>query len=345
MMLQQICATVLNESSTYAELSAALNSWVRQCSALTGIHPDPSFDAWAEDSLLAQGVAINPSAAAHCALDVMRSVIFIRGIHAAIKQLSALSPNRAVEILYAGCGPYGTLLLPLLTHFNKMDLTVYFLDIHQASLDSVNRLLSHFGLASYDVQTIEANACAYQHTGKLDIVIAETMQKALEQEPQFAVTANFAAQLNSYGVFIPERIDVRLCIADLASEKARMSASKTRLRDHPSAVQRQELATLCTLTTATASEQMRAAQADANSDGDTLFVSDVIIPTLADISGLDAALFTRIGVFERYVLDDYASEITLPLKCHELTPLQGGDHYRVSYEVGRYPRFNFQRLS
>jgi hypothetical protein len=90
---------------------------------------------------------------------------------------------------------------------------------------------------------------------------------------------------------------------------------------------------------------MRAAQADVNSDGLTLFVSDVMMPSLADIRGLDAALFTRIGVFGRYVLDDYASEITLPLKCHELTPLKGGDHYRVCYEVDRYPRFNFERLS
>jgi hypothetical protein len=70
----------------------------------------------------------------------------------------------------------------------------------------------------------------------------------------------------------------------------------------------------------------------------------VVIPDLKDIAHLDAALFTRIQVFEQYGLADYESEITLPSECHELAPLSGGECYRVSYQLGSYPKFNFEQL-
>ena len=70
----------------------------------------------------------------------------------------------------------------------------------------------------------------------------------------------------------------------------------------------------------------------------------VTIPTAADTGRLNAALFTRITVFESYRLADYESEITLPLKCHEIATLTAGARYRISYQLGSYPRFNVKQL-
>jgi len=53
-------------------LCDALDAFALHCGKVSDIHPDPSFDAWADDSLLASGVAINPQAAAHCVLDYRR---------------------------------------------------------------------------------------------------------------------------------------------------------------------------------------------------------------------------------------------------------------------------------
>ena len=327
MNLDTISDTILDETSSPEELRGALDAFVMLCSEITSIEPDPSFDAWAEDSLLANGVAINPKAAAHCALDYDRSVVFIRGVYAAISALRPRFSDTPLEILYAGCGPFATLLLPLLGKFLPGEFNLYLLDFHQRSLDSVKLLLNHFGFCAHAVQTIKADACSYKHERKLHMVIAETMQKSLEQEPQFAVTANLAHQLCDEGIFIPQEIDVTLCLADL--EKA--------TRCYP-------LATVCTLSPESAFDQMQGAQANSEKINPQLESTIVEIPRMADIARFDAALFTHIRVFEQYQLKDYDSQITLPLKCHELLPLAGGERYRVSYQLGGYPKFNFERL-
>jgi len=346
MNINTISDTILDETSSPEALREALDAFVASCSEITNIRPDPSFDAWAEDSLLDNGVAINPQAAAHCAIDYQRSVVFIRGVYAAINVLKARFPDTRLEILYAGCGPFGTLLLPLLGRFSPGELKVYLLDFHQRSLDSVNLLLADFGFCAHAAQTVKADACDYKHTGKLHLVIAEAMQKSLEQEPQFAVTANLAPQLCPAGVFIPQRIDVSMCLADLEHEKElfgqRQKIDSNALEKR---TPRYLLETVCTLLPEHAFDQMQLAQTNSGGLRFELEPTIVVIPRMADMAGFDAALFTRICVFGQHWLKDYASQITLPLKCHELSPLAGGERYRVSYQLGSYPKFHFERLN
>ena len=345
MNLATISDTILDENSSPDALRHALDAFISLCSDITHVRPNPSFDAWAQDALLEDGVAINPQAAAHCAADYTRSVVFIRGVYAAIKTLKLRFPDTPLEVLYAGCGPFATLLLPLLGKFSPGDLKLTLLDYHQSSLDSVERLLAHFGLQTHGIQTIKEDACGYQHAVKLHLVVAETMQKSLEQEPQFAVTANLAPQLRLGGVFLPERIEVTLALTNLQREKEWFDGSPaTGLIDFEKAG-RQSLATVFTLLPQSALAQKRGAQVNEEHSGSALEPTIVVIPTIAGVDELDAALFTRICVFEQYWLNDYEAQITLPLTCHELLPLTGGERYRVSYHLGSYPKFDFERLS
>ena len=343
MNIASISKIILDETSSPEALQNALSAFVQLCSDVTGIVPDPSFDAWAEDSLLDNGVAINPNAAAHCAKDYLRSTVFIRGVYAAIQVLKSRFPETPLEILYAGCGPFATLLLPILGKFAVGELNLNLLDIHQRSIDSVELLLTHFGLNAHTVRTIKGDACHYKHVQKVHLVVAETMQKSLEQEPQFAVTANLAPQLCPDGIFIPQQIEVALCLADLKHEKELLGQS---LQIDPAgpdiASLRYSLATVCTLTPENAAGQIGKARHSAHTGTLELQPTTVTIPATANTSRLDAALFTRITVFESYCLDDYESQITLPMKCHELATLTEGARYRISYQLGSYPRFNFE---
>ena len=346
MSIRTIRETILDEASSPAALRDALDAFCRLCAEVTGIWPDRSFDAWAGDALLESGVAINPRAAAHCVVDYQRSVVFIRGVQAALNALRLRFPETPLQLLYAGCGPYATLLLPLLGQYSPGALTVQLLDFHQRSLDSVKLLLDHFGLSAHDVQTIKADACCYQHPQSLHLVIAEVMQKSLEQEPQFAVTANLAPQLCPGGVFIPQRIEVSLCVADLQQEEMFFRQTtggqgSTGLANKP---ERHLVDKVLTLSRGCAKAQLQHARARPGGSQLALEPVTVAMPSVPRGAQLDAALFTQIRVFEGYELEAYDSEITLPLKCHELSPIVAGARYTVTYQLGSYPTFNFENL-
>ena len=340
--LAKISETLLDETSEQHDLHRALDDFISLCSGITGITPDASFDAWAGDAILPDGVAINPRAAAHCVTDYRRSVVFIRGVHAAIRSAIARFPDTPIDILYAGCGPFATLLLPLLTKFKTSELSIHLLDIHQQSLDSVDCLLRALDLTAYEVSRVKADACTYRHAGSLHLIIAETMQKSLEQEPQFAVTVNLAPQLHPQGIFVPQIIEVELCLAQLQQEQANYRKAQEIKRDAmPNPGTRYPLATVMTLSPQQAISHLRRSSHDPARDKTRLQLATVEIPAVADIEHFDALLFTRIQVFSGYRLQDYEAEITLPLRCHELSPLLAGTIYHVSYELGSYPKFCF----
>jgi hypothetical protein len=173
---------------------------------------------------------------------------------------------------------------------------------------------------------LNADATGYQHTDAPQLIIVETMQKALEQEPQVAVTANLAPQLGLGGVFIPERITVELGLADLSGEAADIDRGGCGI-----ACPRHLLGTMLELSAATTTA------------AETLNLGTFTVPQLDDLAQLDLAMFTHIHVFSQYQVHDYDSEITLPLKCHDVKALCGGDQLQVSYALGPYPKFCVSR--
>jgi hypothetical protein len=343
--LKHIAEVILNEASPAASLQQALDEFASHCSNVSGIVPDPSFDGWADDTLLDHGVAINPQAAAFCVKDYLRSVVFIRGLNAAIHTAQQRFKNQPIKIIYAGCGPFATLMLPLLCIFEPRQLELHLLDVHQRSLDSVSLLLDHFGLNNHLVKTIKADACYYQHPETLQLIVAETMQKSLEQEPQFTVTQNLAPQLCAQGIFIPEKIEVELCLAHLQDE---LDLFKRDNRIDPEALirtgRRYPLSCLLALKPEQASAEFKQATHNPVSGKYELAHQLIEIPATEGLSNYDVLIFTRIQVFGHYTLNDYDSEISLPYPCNDLLPLEAGAVYESCYELGGFPRFNFNRI-
>jgi len=342
--LEAIIGTILAESSSAACLHDALDQFAQICSDASGIVPDASFDSWADDTFLDGGMAINPQAAAYCIKDYQRSVMFIRGVYAAIKVAQKRFANTPIKILYAGCGPFATLLLPLISQFKPGELDIHLLDIHQQSLDSVKQLISYFGFNNHTINLLQGDACSYQHPNALHLIIAETMQKSLEQEPQFAVTANLAPQLASQGIFIPEKIEVELCLAHEESEKEAFNGLNIDSEILIKAGNRHPIGTIFKLLPEQAAMQM--SEASYNKDTSKLELSPqtVQIPSVDNLESYDALMFTRIQVFEQYHLKDYEADLTLPHKCYDLSPLKSGATYRVCYQLGNYPRFDLSEL-
>ncbi|KQB41402.1 hypothetical protein [Flavobacterium aquidurense] len=164
------------------------------------------------ETLIKGGIALSSSGAADCVDDYLRTVFFIKGIYKALTKLSNDFPERSINILYAGCGPYATLILPLLSLFDEDRINAILLDINAKSIESVYHLLSVIGLDQYQLQLIETDATTYTKPENftIDLAISETMHYALTSEPQVAITRNIVSQLPAHGILIPQEIRIDL---------------------------------------------------------------------------------------------------------------------------------------
>lgn len=172
------------------------------------------------------GIALSSSGAADCVDDYLRTIYFIKGIYKALTKLAADFPERSINILYAGCGPYATLILPLLPLFNKERINAILLDINAESIESVRHLLTVTGLDEYALQLIETDAITYTKPKDftIDLAISETMHYALTREPQVAIVKNIVKQLPPHGILIPEEIRIDLVYTFLDHEPSLKNA-------------------------------------------------------------------------------------------------------------------------
>lgn len=156
------------------------------------------------------GFALSSFDAAICIDEYIRTARFLKGVHMAICEVLDRFEGRKINILYAGCGPYATLILPLLPLFGPDQLDLLLLDINDDSLKSVSNLLTDIGLGGYTVNLLKGNAIQYQTPASrpLHLVVSETMFRALIREPQVAITENLAPQLVDGGLLIPQQIHV-----------------------------------------------------------------------------------------------------------------------------------------
>jgi predicted RNA methylase len=158
----------------------------------------------------ASGNAIGPFWAARCVREIFRTQRFSRGLHAAVSD--ALTRNKkTVHVLYAGTGPFATLALPVMMMFKPEEVQFTLLEINPGSIDILRTVIDSLDLQAYVKDIIQCDASVWDvsSTG-VDIVISETMNKALSSEPQVAIMLNLASQLHRETVFLPEEIKVSL---------------------------------------------------------------------------------------------------------------------------------------
>lgn len=309
-------------------------------SSVAGLDDFPHGPEDAYDTFLQSGKALALRDAARCVLDYARTSAFLQGTHAAVRRARERFPGGPVTILYAGCGPFATLALPLATQFGPDEVQFTLLDINPKSLASARRAFRSLGLGRHVRDYVQGDASAYAHDSPepLRMVITETMQRALENEPQVAVTANLAPQLCRGGILVPERVTVDANLCDLSQEFAlsadapggacaTQGAGRTRIN----------LGRLLELTAENARGLL------AGCEGGRLPPVSVDIPAGASES-LQLILSTTVTVFDSVVLAEYDSSITLPVRLYDVKVGGPGTRIEFSYALGSTPGFRHRRV-
>jgi len=168
---------------------------------------------------LPAGSAISPLDAGRCLLDPRRTAIYLRGVYGAIREAQQRFSGEVIHVLYAGCGPFAPLCLPLLPLLAGQAVRFTLLDAHARAVESVQAILAALRWeGSADCLVGDATHHRNPKHRPLHVVVSETMQKALEKEPQVAILMNTAPQLTPGGLMVPEMIAVDAVLTDLSQE-------------------------------------------------------------------------------------------------------------------------------
>ncbi len=340
--LRTITDTILDLESSPSQLLDAVNVLYDLCASIAGLDPEADGGEADRETPLEQGRALAPRDAARCILDYSRTSAFLRGSHDAVEKLLERSGGQRVNLLYAGCGPFAPLALPLITRFPAEQLAITFLDAHAYSTNSVEGLIGAFGASAWCSSVRSGDAMDYRHpvSEELHMLIIETMQKALEHEPQVALTRTLASQLVAGGILIPERIRLSACLADMGAEFvfSDPNASNT---GPPVLPERRRLAlgTLAELTIEGLRVGIEPPEGSEKPAASVLTIPDEV----AQLP--DLMIRTTVEVFGGHRLDDYDSGISYPTLIHHLGRFRTGDRIEFSYEEGPSPGLRVRRAS
>lgn len=295
--LQGLVSIILDEGNPVSGLRPEILELLALLAAKSGMGAARREDLVTGEVRTNQGLAVSPTMAAMCVEDYARTVVFLRGVYQAIKVAEAKTPSLPVRVLYVGCGPYGTLAVPLMALLSSQCCQFVFLDISQEALSSAQALVTRLGCEDSVVDFVEGDALCYEVSRSWlpDVVVSETMQACLRAESQVAIFRHFFSQVPE-AIFVPEEVRVELKLVDTGREFSLVASPLDR--------DRLEVGTAFVLNRDSLSRWEPGELSVL--PGETLTVPS------GEVGNRQALLFTRIRTFGELVLSDYDSGLTCP---------------------------------
>ena len=221
--LLRIASVYLDDTLDYKKLSQVTKDYK---ALLQSVNPNDLNNKEGRKHIYkSNGLAIGPFWAALCLDDIMRTRQFIRGVHKAITE-KLRQGNESIHIIYAGTGPYATLLLPLIFKYPKERISYTFMEINPVSFDWLKSLLPAVGLDSYAINMVLTDASTYtiDKENIPDIIISETMQSTLSNEQQVPIFLHLMHQSKPDTIFIPEKICLHIGLKQRGIKETQLEA-------------------------------------------------------------------------------------------------------------------------
>jgi hypothetical protein len=289
---------------------------------------------------LSVGSAISPLDAGRCLLDLRRTAAYLRGVYDAIQEAQQRFPGEVIHVLYAGCGPFAPLCLPLLPLLAGQPVRFTVLDVHARAIESVQAIMAALRLDGTNVDCLVCDATHY-HTPDhrpLHVVVSEAMQRALEKEPQVAIVMNSAPQLAAGGLMVPEMIAVDAVLTDLSRELGARGIGGKGVTAEPSAPALKPWSGRIPLGRILEIDRERACAWAATGMSTHLPPARIALPS-AVAAQYSLVLTTTIRTFGVHVLREYESGLTHPLMVNGW---RAGEEIEFTYRLGKKPGFRIR---
>lgn len=158
------------------------------------------------------GLAISAQFALKCIEDIYRTRAFTAGLYQAITDKLEKNPEKTIQVLYAGCGPFATLMLPIIAKLTSDQVCFTLIEINPSSVKILNSVLKTLGLNAYvnSIEHCDALEFSIDSPDQYDIVLCEAMQAGLKNEPQVAICHKLMAQVDKTAQLIPQEIALHL---------------------------------------------------------------------------------------------------------------------------------------
>jgi predicted RNA methylase len=332
--LKKITESLLYDDNSHGrllDLCKDLQSLFEQISCL-----DIDSNESRENIKLSSGTAIGTTWAAMCIQDFVRTKRFLKAIYQAINDMLETKMGAPIQILYAGCGPFATLLTPLLTIFNKDQIQCTLLEINPLSILMLNKIIETLEVESCIKEIINIDATKYviDQNNVPDIFICETLQAALRKEPQVAIYLQLGPQVNEKTIFIPEQIDIHCGLLNASLDHKRMIGELD--EGYSSFLILKPLLKLNKYT-------YKILPHSEGLPGKQLFAAEAQLPN--DLDGFDrVCIFTKIKLYQDIELDYWESPLTIPIQYSGLRTEQAGTGLNILYELGEEPEFKITFL-
>ncbi len=196
----------------YGELFPACDELYQFLTGITSIDPGEASNR--EQLMLNSGKAIGLTWAAMCIKDLVRTKKFMDGAHNALNDALKKIPDRPVHILYAGTGPFASLVLPLMARFSPAQVQFSLLEVNERSHTCLQKLINDLDLGAYirRIEKADASKWTINPSEQTDIFLSETMNLGLVKEPQVAIFMNMVPQLQTGTILIPEKINLEAAL-------------------------------------------------------------------------------------------------------------------------------------
>lgn len=333
--LRQVTTTLLDSQLPASSLRSEVLELVEILNDSNGGSFTHDEEIASGETRTSRGLALSPTMAAMCAVDYVRTIIFLRGIHDAVMDVRKKSNNQPARVLYVGSGPFGTLAVPLMAVLDYSEAQFSLLDIHPESIRSVNAIVNNLSLdqSVSGITATDALRYSIEPGSPPDIIVIETMQACLNSEPQVAITRHLLQQAPN-ATLIPQEVSIDLTLVDPNREfNLATPQSETALLNRD----RIPLGPVFVVNRETVSSW-------------SSNISDVIPGCTVPISSewndrYQPMLFTTICVYQDQILKEYDSGLTCPQSLTIEGPIHPGDTLHCSYLLDSNPRLSVQRVN